>query len=311
MPSQDNTRLETAKINPLDFLKTVRKDDTRIAEKAKSITSDELSQAPAGWVVIGHPDDEGVHLNFGRIGAKTGPENIRRFLYNLVELPNGTPIYDLGNDLLHGNLEQKHSAAHLAAKSIFPKHKLISLGGGHDYGYPDGKAFLQSFAEGKQLLILNIDAHLDLRPSDPHHHSGTPFRRLCDEHSNFEIVQYGIQGSFASKQQLIYAESKAITVVTYEERKNKLAVVLEKIRSSTDIFLSVDIDAFSSSIAPGASAAWPVGLSWEDAEPIFEAVFRSRAFRGMGVYEVAPELDIADRTSKLAAQIIDRALRAR
>ncbi len=56
----------------------------------------------------------------------------------------------------------------------------ISLGGGHDYGYGDGAGFIEGhlIAGQRRPLILNFDAHLDVRPIDRGFTSGTPFFRI-------------------------------------------------------------------------------------------------------------------------------------
>jgi arginase family enzyme len=39
-----------------------------------------------GIAILGYPDDEGVQLSFGRVGAKFGPDEIRKDLYGLQDL---------------------------------------------------------------------------------------------------------------------------------------------------------------------------------------------------------------------------------
>lgn len=65
-------------------------------------------------------------------------------------------------------LEQRHEAAKKLAKNVLSLGgKWLSLGGGHDYGYPDGASFIESSLENFPLerpLVINFDAHLDVHP---------------------------------------------------------------------------------------------------------------------------------------------------
>ena len=69
------------------------------------------------------------------------------------------------------------------------------------------------------------------------------------------------------------------------------------------IFISLDIDAFSSLEAPGRSQSWPLGFSSQDFIPGFKKFLHSFSVGGLGIYEVSPPLDINLNTQRLAAVI--------
>lgn len=290
-------------LNPLDYLKSSRKGDPRLAETVLRLQWDQLKDLNDSWVLLGHPDDEGICFNKGRMGSAKGPEFIRKYLYNLVAL--NKKIYDLGDTNSIQNLSIKHEVSTFLADNIFKNNKLMSFGGGHDYAYPDIKAFLKKYPDS---IVLNIDAHLDMRPMDPEPHSGTAFRRLFEEGFKYTLFQIGYQKCFTSLEQIEFAKKMKVQLIGMDELAQAEEQILGAIKAAKHIFLSVDIDAFSSALAPGASAAWPIGLQWLQVSKIFKACFESKALKGMGIYEVSPPLDENDKTSKLAAQIAYMAL---
>lgn len=83
------------------------------------------------------------------------------------------------------------------AQQILSSHgRILSFGGGHDYGYPDGAAFLESCrttANNRKPLVINFDAHLDVRSSEKGLSSGTPFYRLMEKYGDsFDLIELGI-----------------------------------------------------------------------------------------------------------------------
>ncbi len=74
-------------------------------------------------------------------------------------------------------------------------------------------------------------------------------------------------------------------------------------KKSKKVFLSVDIDAFTSNEAPGCSQSWTTGLVTKDFLAALAWLIQEYDVRGLGLYEVSPPLDQDNRTSKLAALI--------
>lgn len=160
-------------------------------------------------IIFGYPDDEGILLNGGRMGARMAPYWIRRFLYRMTpnQLINDFELLDIGDlNIDNFSLSDRHEQGKSIAKFCYqnkPKQcPLISLGGGHDYGYADGAGFLNHFKNSKiKPLIINFDAHLDVRPVTVHkvtkkpiYNSGTPFFRLIQEFKkSFHFLEVGIQ----------------------------------------------------------------------------------------------------------------------
>lgn len=270
------------------------------------------------FLILGYPDDEGIRVNGGRLGASEAPKEIRKQLFRMTPSLGQNPIafHDLGdiepnNDLssLHGNLKVQLEAWHAMNK------RLITLGGGHDFGYPDASAFLNAF-KGKRPIVINFDAHLDVRPLNKGVSSGTPFFQLLSEHSNFDFLEVGVQGQCNSNQHLAWAIERGAKILTLDEiiesgeslKENLVKKFANLLLQDRPCFLSVDIDAFASSWAPGCSQSWPIGFSPSTFFPAFDMLLRRLDVRGLGIYEVSPPLDVAAITVKLAALLAHRFL---
>lgn len=285
-------------------------DDPRLGELVKTGVTEGPTQ---GVELYGWPDDEGIRLNGGRPGAAEAPDRIRRFLYRMtppMDTETRLTLRDRGNLVSSDSLAVRHEEARRAVSDSFERGAaVLTLGGGHDYGFPDGAGFLDAHApEGdRRPLVINFDAHLDVRPTEQGFHSGTPFRRLLSEFSGrFDFLEIGLQGQCNSRVHADWARRHgaelwmADDVRTAEAMQSRLISWLGP-RAGRPLWVSLDIDAISSISAPGCSAAWDRGLA---SDRIFEALAlldRKTEWRGLGIYEVSPPLDSDDRTSKLAA----------
>lgn len=308
------------------------KDDMRLGDicqiapelKVDTDATDLFSELSGSQILIlGYPDDEGIKANGGRIGASEGPHRIRKYLYrmtppSILPAPSTTGgILDVGNLVgsdLH--LEDRHSAAEaVVSAALRSGHRIVSLGGGHDYGYPDSLAYARLAKEkGIRPLIINFDAHLDVRSDQNGINSGTPFYRLLEAVPDAEVIAIGLQAQCNSRQHRDWLLERGGICCFEEERQSLRRSLLETLMIALGdrafkrqpIFISVDIDAFSSTLAPGASQSWPTGFSQE---AFFEALNWLLArfdVAHIGIYEVSPPLDIDDRTSRLAALIAYR-----
>lgn len=290
--------------------------DPRLGELAYSISHSDLHKlAQPSIAILGYADDEGISLNGGRPGAAQAPQKIREFFYKTTPYRSSkTGIADLGNITNHGTLAERHQ---LGREII---HKLtnanipwISLGGGHDYGYADGAGFLSALSGALRPVIINFDAHLDVRPTSKGLNSGTPFFRLLEEFQDqFDFYEVGIQPQCNSQFHRKYVESKKGQIIELEQilnhgLQNCLQTQLDfHFDKKSPTFLSIDIDAFTAAEAPGCSQSWDTGLRANEFILCFDYLLKNLDVKGIAIYEVSPPLDVDNRTSKLAALIAHR-----
>jgi formiminoglutamase len=275
-------------------------------------------------VLLGYPDDLGIEKNGGRVGAKEGPNRIRKHLYTMTPQNPAEfyTLFDCGNLICDNDssLEERHlQASKEVTKHLNNNKKIISLGGGHDYGFADGLGFGESVYGADGVTVFNFDAHLDLRDLEKGVTSGTPFYRLLKKYgAKLDLFQVGIQEHCNSKKLFDLAhQNENIHVLEYsdlypkgyfsEESFTKTKLVWPETR--TPCYVSVDIDGFSSSIAPGCSQSWASGFDLSSFMFMFEMILYHFNVRMLGIYEVSPPLDNNDQTSRLAAQIAYRWLK--
>jgi len=270
-----------------------------------------------GVAIIGYPDDEGIRINGGREGARLGPQEVRRWLYKTTPdsrraIKNFTDLGDL--DLNHNqnrDLAGRHESGTHQVFSVLQKGlQVLSLGGGNDYAFSDGMAFLKKY-EKQKPLVINVDAHLDVRSTSKGLSSGTPFYRLLESGIAFDFVEFGIQGLCNAKIHREYVLKKSGKILDQEGALSSGIPLLEfTVREmgewmvkSRPCFLAIDIDAFALPYAAGSSAAWPLGLRPHDFLPVFNAWLKRLDVRVLGLYEVSPPLDPGLTTVKWAAQL--------
>jgi formiminoglutamase len=288
------------------------------------------------FTIAGYPDDEGVRLNGGRSGAELGPNCVRRSLYRMTpDMKNQDHnsefvLWDIGNlNVSEMDLAHRHdSALDYGQATLEMGSNLVSIGGGHDYAYADGAAYIEwCKSNGSRPLIINFDAHLDVRPVDDRGlNSGTAFYRLLDKYSaTIDFAEIGIQGHCNSSIHYQWALSKGARILTMEDLSQQMYAKNNSIVSSVTglldgwiqtstprpAYISVDIDGFSSAIAPGASQSWATGFNAAEFFVLFNSLIKILDVRVLGIYEVSPPLDLLDQTSKLAAQIIHRRICSR
>lgn len=310
-------------VHPEDLRLHTTKSDLRVV----SYLSPDITSSD--FVLVGYPDDEGIKNNSGRPGARLAPNAIREFLFKMTppafrgddtDLPL---ISDLGNLSTQPDLASRHEVAVAALeKNLGSKQKLISFGGGHDYGYVDGKYFLKRNA-GSSLrpLIFNFDAHLDVRPMSNGITSGTPFYRLLG-HGGFDFYEIGIQEHCNSKEHLQWLKSQGGQVISFSDlytsserypqsflNFTRFKKILEsETNPHRPCYVSVDIDAFSNAYAMGCSQSFATGLEPLGFLQMFCFLLDHFDVQVLGIYEVSPPLDQDHRTAKLAAQIAYRYL---
>lgn len=203
---------------------------------------------------------------------------------------------------------------------------MITLGGGHDYGAVDGASFLQwcrnqsrnnppihaSEQRDDKPLIINFDAHLDVRPwKKGGLNSGTPFSWLIDHFPNqFHFTEVGIQSHCSSPHHLQWLESKGFEIISLDYlRKVGMTAALRQAFAGTSAqqpcYISLDIDVLSQSYAPGCSQSWDAGLTYAEIEVALRWLITNKNVRLLGIYEVSPPLDWDHKTSKLASCLMD------
>jgi formiminoglutamase len=310
------TQLEPVSAPP-DFIR--RPDDLRLGEIIEFWQGERSALAPGRPVLIGFPQDDGVRRNGGRIGAAQAPNEIRRWLYRLtpwdceanIDLTDLPPL-DLGNVRVSGELEDTQAAlgdiiAALLQSGAIP----IVVGGGHETAYGH---FLGYAAEQRRVGIINIDAHLDLRPPvDGKGHSGSPFRQAL-EHPTRALpgecyVCLGAQPHAVSRQHWLFAREHGCTVRWCDEVRDSLehSFLDEYKRLATagcQVYVTMDADVVQTADVPAVSAPNSMGLSGAEVAACARLAGSLAQVSSLDLVEINPRLDRDSQSSRWGALVL-------
>jgi len=277
------------------------------------VTSDYSEYENSNEIIIGCPQDEGVLRNKGRIGASFGPTEIRRVLYKypVTDSHDHLKLFDLGDIKIDNSLEEIHNILFdVVCQAVKDGKKIIILGGGNDISYPDCKALS---SEADRVLVFNIDRHLDVR-ADKQRNSGTPYRQLLEEKiiSPDLFHEVGINSFANSTKYIRYVHESGCHIHYLRQlRENGIGTTIRSITKQTNadaIFFGFDLDVVRAVEAPGVSDPNPMGLTARQVCEIADVAAEDSRTRIIEITEVNPTYDINGITSKLAANIIMRAL---
>ncbi len=280
-------------------------EDPRLGDIAQMPALREFEKGKWDIAIIGLPDDRGVLLNRGRGGASEGPDAIRKWFYRLVPPCPSLRIADLGNLIMSENLEADHATATDAvAVALGHAKRVVILGGGHDWGYSP----VAALAQGGRTGFISVDAHLDVRASGLQH-SGTSYWRALETIIKGEDAFWlGAQRPSTAKLHLDYVCAKGGTVVFAEDLAKEIDATLAKSAACELVDLSLDMDVFVMSEAPGVSAPQPSGLPARELLPVLKRILQDPKVRTFGIYELSPPNDVQEATARLAARCLWEAL---
>jgi len=272
-------------------------------------------------VLLGFPCDVGVSRNQGRVGAADGPDYFRESVGSLCWHGDEAGFVDVGNIYPDGNNleEAQEELGKLVALLLQKKKTSCIIGGGHEtaFGHYLGIASYLKKAEPRAKLgIINIDAHFDLRSYDEQPSSGTPFLQALDhaEKNNFlvEYFVYGINPQNNTKLLFETADRFGVKYLTNQEINSNSKRSIEELESfildKTHIYLTICLDAFDVSIAPGVSApAWQ-GIQLHNAQQVLDLIKKSGRMISMDICELNPKYDQNTITAKTAGMLVARFL---
>lgn len=280
--------------------------------KLIDLTKQSFPTTKNGYALIGFKCDEGVKRNQGRPGAKKGPEAFRAALNNLT-IHKNVALFDIGDiSCDDGDMEAAQAALGKIVAMVMESGSIpLVVGGGHELAWGQ----YQGIAKAKpkdQLSILNFDAHFDIRSLiNGKGSSGTPFLQIynfCQEHHRpYRYTVAGIQQRSNTVSLFKKAKEMGVTYILAEDIKHDLkraTETLEKLFSEDNfIYLSICLDVFSSTAAPGVSAPSPMGLDPWDVHFMLKQLLNRRKVCAIGIAELSPPLDNNDSTAKLAAAL--------
>ncbi len=278
------------------------------------VTTDDTGIAPGTPALLGFASDAGVRRNQGRAGARSGPQAIRQ---KLAGLPahDMTVLWDAGDVECHGDALEDAQAAfgRRVAQVLDTDARLVTLGGGHAiaWGSFQGLHAHLKKAGGGSILIVNLDAHFDLRTRRPGN-SGTPFDQIleyCQEQG--QAIQYAVFGiSRLGNTAGLFQHARDLGVHYVEDTEMqerhldaRLAELDALVRQADHVYLTIDIDCLPASVAPGVSAPAAFGVPLPVVEAFARHLRASGKLRLAELAEMNPDFDIDGHTARVAARL--------
>ncbi|QDW93259.1 formimidoylglutamase [Staphylococcus caprae] len=269
----------------------------------------EKSGTRKGVGILGYAVDKGVELNKGRVGAKEGPNAIKKAFAGLPDLNQCEELVD------YGNVEHDHYAlidtqkeyAELAAKSIQNHKQTFLLGGGHDIAYAQYLATRKVYPN-ESIGVINIDAHFDTR-DEGESTSGTSFRQILEQDDNADYMVLGISQGGNTQGLFDYAKEKHVQYVYADELLNQVSPPIKDmiehfIHDHDIIMFTVCMDVVDSAFAPGVSAPAVLGIYPHTVFELAKRIIPSEKVASISIAEMNPQYDLDNRTAKLVANLV-------
>ena len=272
-----------------------------------------IAPVKGGYALLGFESDTGVTRNQGNAGAKEGPASFRRALAKFP-IHSTLNLYDAGNvTCLNGDLETAQTELSIQTSNML-SHNLIPvvIGGGHETAWGHFQGVAKHYQEA-DVAILNFDAHFDLRPliDGKFGSSGTPFRQINDlltsSSQPFNYYCAGIQPFSNTNTLFNYAKENHVQYLLAEKihaNPHDLSFIENIIQSHQHMYVSICLDVFSATLAPGVSAPQVLGIGATYVIEALKLLRDSGKVISLEIVELAPAYDINAQTAKLAASLL-------
>ncbi|MBP2292847.1 agmatinase [Azospirillum rugosum] len=284
----------------------------------KSPIATDWDRIDADVAILGAPFDAGTQW---RAGARFGPRAIREastlFSFghagaydhedDIVYLsPESCRMVDIGDaDIVHTDTVRSHANIEAGVRKILAAGALpVVLGGDHSVNIP----CIAAFSEQEPFHLVQIDAHLDFvdeRHGVRHGH-GNPMRRAAERPWVTGLTQLGIR-NVSSTARDGYDDARAMgsdILSVRQVRKLGVEAVVERIPPGRRCYLTIDIDGFDPSIAPGTGTPSHGGFTYYEVLELLDGIARRNPVVGIDLVEVAPDYDHTGGTAILGAQLL-------
>jgi agmatinase len=287
-----------------------------ISTFGKSPVTLDWDNIKADVAVMGAPYDFGTQW---RSGARFGPRSIREAstLFSFghagaydheddVTYLQAVRLVDIGDaDIVHTDTVKSHANIELGVRKILAAGALpVVLGGDHSINIP----CINAFSDSGPVHVVQIDAHLDF--VDERHGvrfgHGNPLRRAAEKSYVTGLTQIGIRNvSSTAREGYEDARRMGSDILSVRQfRKLGVDAVLERVPADRRYYVTIDIDGFDPSIAPGTGTPSHGGFLYYEILELLAGLVKRGSVVGVDLVEVAPDYDHTGTTAILAAQLL-------
>ncbi len=266
-------------------------------EGKDSFLEEEVSFENARYIILPVPLD--ITTSYLK-GTKFGPRSIieaSRSLENYdyeVDYELKNKIFTLNELNLNGDIRDSIDVISLSVSDILSSNKVpVILGGEHTATY----AASLSFDTNVEFIIF--DAHADFKPDylglEINHASNS---RLVNLRNNVSLI--GVRSFNINEKEEI--NKRGLLLINKNQISNNLDLLIRKIKGKK-VYISIDMDVFDPSIAPGVGTPQPDGIKYDDFLKYAKEIINNSELVGMDVMETRP-LGDNNITEILASKII-------
>jgi len=288
----------------------------------KSPWVEDRTAIDADVAVLGAPFDAGTQW---RAGARFGPRAIREAstLFSFGHAGaydheddetylDDVRMVDIGDaDIIHTDTQSSHANIESDVRAILAAGALpVILGGDHSVNIP----CIRAFSDHGPVHLVQIDAHLDF--VDERHGvrngHGNPMRRAAEQSHVTGLSQFGIRNvSSTAREGYVAAREMGSDILSVRGfRKHGPMGALDRVPAGVDYYLTIDIDGFDPSIAPGTGTPSHGGFLYYEILEFLAGLAKRGRIVGIDLVEVSPDHDRSGTTAILAAQLLLTRLKA-
>lgn len=266
----------------------------------KSIINEKnLNKADVVLISAGYDKTASSHK-----GTKDGPKKVIECLHSQIEFWSKkykkdvidyvkTAHKDLG-DLNKFTPEDTFKRIKQTCTELVNDNKFIFLfGGEHSVSIGLFHALTKKY-KPKDVTIIQIDAHCDLRQDDGDYNDEKPSKfahSTVMRHAKelgYKIVQVGVRSY--SKEEYEYWQKNKIKVFewAYPAKKPEIKDIIKSIKTKY-IYITIDVDGFDPSVMPGTGTPVPGGIKWNYGVKLLEALINKFELISADIVEVSPQ----------------------
>ncbi|MBV2360772.1 agmatinase [Thalassococcus sp. CAU 1522] len=290
---------------------------TGICTFAKRPYQPDWGALQAEVAVLGAPFDAGTQW---RAGARFGPRAVREastlFSFghagaydhedDVTYLGGDVRIVDMGDaDIVHTDTLQSHANIRAGVEAALRAGALpVVIGGDHSVNIP----CIEAYEGHAPFHLLQIDAHLDF--VDERHGvtrgHGNPMRRAAEKPWVSGLTQLGIRNvSSTAREGYDDARARGSDILSVRQMRGLgPRATAARLPAGAPVYITIDIDAFCPSIAPGTGTPSHGGFLYYEVLELLQAVAHDHDVVGIDLVEVAPDYDPTGSTAILAAQLL-------
>ncbi len=235
-----------------------------------------------------------------KAGSRFAPDELRKYSVSIesfsfyqkkdllsIPLRDNGDIELIPGDILNSLKKIKEFAFALIKKGIKP----VMIGGDHLTSLGVIEAISEEY---KDTVVIQFDAHADLRDDylGLKYSHATVMKRVKELPGIKDIIQIGARS--CTQEEL--NESNLFSINDTKQ--------INKIIKGKNIYITIDIDVFDPSEAPGVSNPEPGGISFKEFINFLLSLEEDINLTGFDVVEINPENDISGITCVLGATII-------